>query len=123
MSYGEMQDMMRAQGVDLPPMPSPSDEILPPPVPPFMGGANPDEQKRLFDIFETMTPEQQEACFAVARWQSPSQMPPQMPIRMPMPPGYRYQHGAPFTQQGASFPPAYRQPPGQSFPAAMPPRQ
>jgi len=111
MSYDEMQQMMRGQGVELPPMPSPDQEIQPTPMSPFMAGPGPEEQKRLFDIFEAMTPEQQEACFAVARWQSSPMMPPQMPMQMP--PSYGY-------QQGASFPPAYQMPPGQTFPSAMP---
>lgn len=118
MSYDEMKTMMSGQGVRLPPMPLPDQEILPPPIQPFMTGPDPEDQKRLFDIFEAMTPQQQEACFAVARWQS-SHMPPQIQ----MPPGYGYQQGTPFPQQGAAFPPAYQTHPIQSFPPAMPHRQ
>jgi hypothetical protein len=66
-----------------------------------MNQAGPEEQKRIFDIIENMTPEQQQACFALSRWHTP-RMPRRMPhaySRPPMPqypPGYVPRYGQPY---------------------------
>ena len=97
----EMQARMKAQGISMEP-PAPSTAPTPPPMPtPPMGQASPDEQKRIFDTIEKMTPEQQQACFAISRWHTPrvpNRMPPAYtPQRMPQyPPGYVPRYGQPY---------------------------
>ena len=93
LTFQEMQERMKASGVELQ---SPPAEAAPAPaVPtPSMGMGDPEEQKRIFDTIGEMTPEQQKACFALSRWHRPSMMrrvpPAYMPQRMPQfPPGLR----------------------------------
>lgn len=99
LSFEEMQEQMKAQGITIEP-PAPSAAPTPPHTPPVSQGG-PEEQKRIFDIIEKMTPEQQQACFAVSRWHTP-RMPHRIPhaySRPPMPqypPGYVPRYGQPY---------------------------
>lgn len=101
LSFEEMQERMKAQGISMEP-PAPSAAPTPPSMPtPPMGQASREEQKRIFDIIEKMTPEQQHACFAMSRWHTPKMpnpMPPAyIPQRMPQyPPGYVPRYGQPY---------------------------
>jgi hypothetical protein len=110
LSYEEMQELMKAQGVDLPVAPDPDKALAQPPMPaPPLGVAGPDEQKRIFDIIAEMTPEQQEACFAISRWHRPPGTPQQMPPHYSPP---RMPH----------YPPAYVPGYGQRHPGMVPQR-
>lgn len=60
-----------------------------------------EEQKRMFDIIQAMTPEQQQACFALSRWQSASMRPPMPPRGPMMQPGRAYGPGPGYGAQGA----------------------
>jgi hypothetical protein len=107
MSYEEMQAMMRDQGVDLPPLPAlPELPRAPAEMPPMpMGGLSPAEGKHVLDIISAMTPEQQDACFALSRWHAASRMPPP-PAPMgfqgrPYGPGYGPAQGVPYPPMAA----------------------
>ena len=108
MSYEEMQAMMKRQGVELPPMPELADappQAPPmPPMPPM--GVVAEEQKRMFDIIEAMTPEQQQACFALSRWQAAANRRPPMRPRGPMMgPGHIHGSGPAYGPMGRGYPP------------------
>ncbi len=121
LSYDQMQDRMKRFGVKMPAiaeipflsgMPAPpaptTESVMAPPLP--MGHRmSPDEQRRIFDVVEAMTPEQQEACFAMSRWHAPTRMKPRM-MRGPMIPGrfpFRPRFGPP---QRPAYPPMARPP-------------
>ncbi|MEA3276043.1 MAG: hypothetical protein U9Q81_12270 [Pseudomonadota bacterium] len=110
LSYDEMQEVMKIHGVEMPPPPYPAREIKQPPSSPPMPAGSPEEQKRIFDIVEQMTPEQQDACFAFSRWQAAAMMQPPTPPAFARPPVYGY-------------PPAHGPHPGQPFRGMMSPRQ
>ena len=106
LSFEEMQKQMKAQGITLePPVPSAAPA---PTQTPTMGQAGPEEQKRIFDTIEKMTPAQQQACFAVSRWHTP-----RMPRRMP--PAY-------FSQPMPQYPPGYLPRYGQPYRGMMRPQ-
>jgi len=101
LSFDEMQERMKAQGVKLePPIPGAMPATPPMPTPP-MGPTSAEDQKGIFDTIEQMTPEQQEACFAMSRWHA-RRMPRRTPSvysrqRMPhYPPGYIPRYGQPY---------------------------
>jgi hypothetical protein len=110
LSYEEMQELMKAQGVELPGAADLDQALAPPAVPsPPMSAAAAEEQKRVFDIIGKMTPEQQKACFSISRWHAPLKMPHQMP--------------RPYSQpQMPPYPRAYAPGYGQGYPGMMPPR-
>jgi hypothetical protein len=100
LSYEEMQAEMKSRGIEMQPLPQSPSAAAAEPVPqrmpfPRIGAMSADEHKRVFDIIEAMTPEQQQACFAISSWHVPgATMPP--PVYRPMPgrqmgpwPGYR----------------------------------
>jgi hypothetical protein len=92
MSYEEMQAMMRRQGVDLPPLaPTAARSQGTAETPPglslaALGNMSSEEVKRVFDVIGAMTPAQQDACFALSRWQAavaPSALALQPPLGFP----------------------------------------
>lgn len=108
MSYEEMQAMMKRRGVDIPPKPELADAPPQPPAMPAMppAGASAEEHKRMFDIIEAMTPEQQQACFALSRWQAAAAARPPMPPRGPMMrPGHFQGPGPAYGPMGRDYPP------------------
>jgi len=67
-SYEEMQEFMKAHGIEMPAAPSSDTEIQPPPMPePSMAVRMAEEQKRMLEIYEQMTPEEKEACSVLSR--------------------------------------------------------
>lgn len=108
LSFEEMQERMKARGIEIQAPPSGA-APTPPPVPaPPMAMGDPEEQKRIFDTIGNMTPEQQKACFALSRWHTP-----RIPRRMP--PGFN-------PPRMPQYPPGYAPQSRQPHPGMMPPR-
>lgn len=102
LSFDEMQQRMTAQGVKLePPTPGATPATRSMPTPATGSLTNAEDQKGIFDTIEQMTPEEQQACFAMSRWHArrmPRWAPPvYSPQRMPQyPPGYIPRYGQPY---------------------------
>ena len=126
LSYEEMRAEMKRRGIDIAPRPQVPSAPRPPQQPAssvpktaapaappaVMGGMSAEEQKRVFDVIEAMTPEQQQACFALSRWQRSALM--HRPTPSPM-------HGRPMGQgkgYGTGHPRGFH--PGHRFPGQGP---
>jgi len=72
-----------------------------------MGGLSAEENQHVLDVISAMTPEQQDACFALSRWHAAGQMPP------PPPMGF----------QGRPYGLGYGPPQGVPYLRLAPPRQ
>lgn len=120
LSYDEMRELMSKQGISMPPAPdfraqsaseidaeAPAGAQTPTPRA-GAGPLGPEALKAYFDVIEQMSPAQQEACFAVARWQAGVLASHPMPPPAPLIPG-------------ALFPPESALQPGQPFPRMMSP--
>jgi len=120
LSYEEMRELMRKQGVIMPPAPDFESQPqagaeVPAPAaaqstssPTAVDPQGPEALRTYFGIIEQMSPQQQEACFAVARWQAEVMASP------PMPP-------AALLVPGGPFPPESALQSGQPFPRMMSP--
>lgn len=120
LSYDEMRELMRKQGITMPPAPdfesqsatateggAPAAAQGPRP-PAGTSPIGPEALRAYFGVIEQMSPQQQEACFAVARWQAGVMASP------PMPP-------AALLVPGGPFPPEPALQSGQPFPRMMSP--